>query len=77
MPELRRDLLQRAGHVEGVLARFQLARTGNQRQRRVVGEDDIAGRHRMIWLGHVASSKTKIAPWPGAGGTTMRWSRLS
>ena len=33
MPSLRRDLLQRAGHVEGMLAAFELAGAGDQRER--------------------------------------------
>ena len=37
-PELRRHLLQPPGHVEGVLARFELAGPGDERERQVVAE---------------------------------------
>ena len=38
----RRDLLQRAGHLERMLAAFHLARPGDQRQRQAVAEPDLA-----------------------------------
>lgn len=40
------QFLQRAGHVESVLTRLELARAGDQRQSRLVVEDDIADNYR-------------------------------
>src|SRR5690606_20578979 len=70
--ELGRHLLQRAGHVEGMLARFELAGTRDQRERRVVGETDIADGDGCIGRVHAGASNAKTAPCPGAAGTTRR-----
>ena len=64
--------LERAGHVEGVLARFQLARAGDQRERRGIGEGDLADPDGDVWLAHLETSNAKTAPCPAAGGTTRR-----
>jgi hypothetical protein len=71
MPSRRAHLLQAPGDIEGVLARFHLARPGDQRERRVIGETDGAEIDGWLRSGH-ASSKAKIVPWPGAGGTMRR-----
>ena len=42
------DLLQRRGHFQGMRAAFQLARAGDQRQRRVLREATRADRARAL-----------------------------
>jgi len=43
--EAARDLLQRGRHFERVAAAFELARPGDDRNRQVVAEFDLTGRH--------------------------------
>src|SRR5690606_9889424 len=57
-------VFQRARYVEGMLTRFELAGTGNQCQRRVVCEANIARGNGRLGSGHGVSSKVKSAPCP-------------